>query len=583
MRSLLTLLPYFKRYRAKFIAGILLTAFSCLTAAIMPRFVGEAINSLQAKTATTESLLWDAAGIVGMSLLTSYAFYWVRQTIIVASREIEFDLRNDFLEHLLTLPMSYFQNTPQGEVMAYATNDINAVRNAVGPAIMYAGDAFLTFVFSLVYMLAISPKLTLISLAPLPLMSIAVYFIGKRVQPLFDGVQSHYSDLTARATESISGMKVVKAYVRESYEHDTFDKLSDEYYQKNMRLIKIQGLMMPAIFGFVGLSVVLLLLFGAPSIISGEFRLGDLTQFLIYLGMLTWPFMGIGIISNMVQRSAASMARLNKVFDTTSNITDTPATDASITEIEGKVEFRNVSFKYRDELPTVLDTINLEIPKGHTLAIIGKTGSGKSSFVQLIPRLYDTTGGTIFIDGKDIRTIPIETLRKSIGMVQQESFLFSESLQTNIAYGVQDPVADELIKAANHAEIYKDVSEFPHQFETVIGERGITLSGGQKQRTSLARAIARNPKILILDDAMSAVDTATEERILQNLRQIMKGRTSIIISHRISTVKDADEIIVLDDGKISERGTHSELLSLGGAYHDLYRKQLLEEALEQAV
>ncbi|HET9135170.1 MAG TPA: ABC transporter transmembrane domain-containing protein, partial [Candidatus Kapabacteria bacterium] len=397
MRSLLTLLPYFKRYRVKFIAGILLTAFSCLTAAVMPRFVGSAINSLQAKTATTESLLWDAAGIIGMSLLTSYSFYWVRQTIIVASREIEFDLRNDFLKHLLTLPMSYFQNTPQGEVMAYATNDINAVRNAVGPAIMYAGDAFLTFVFSFIYMLIISPKLTLISLAPLPMMSVAVYIIGKRVQPLFDGVQSHYSDLTARATESISGMKVVKAYVRELYERDTFDVLSDGYYKKNMRLIKIQGLMMPAIFGFVGLSVVLLLLFAAPSIISGEFKLGDLTQFLIYLGMLTWPFMGIGIISNMVQRSASSMARLNKVFDTKSDITDTPATDTSITEIEGNVEFRNVSFKYRDELPEVLHHIDLEIPKGHTLAIIGKTGSGKSSFVQLIPRLYDTTGGNIFI------------------------------------------------------------------------------------------------------------------------------------------------------------------------------------------
>lgn len=549
----------------------------------MPRFVGEAINSLQSKTATTESLMWDAVGVIGMSLLTSYAFYWVRQTIIVASREIEFDLRNDFLKHLLTLPMSYFQNTPQGEVMAYATNDINAVRNAVGPAIMYAGDAFLTFVFSFIYMMVISPKLTLISLIPLPLMSVAVYIIGKRVQPLFDGVQSHYSDLTARATESISGMKVVKAYVREVYERDTFDKLSDEYYQKNMRLAKIQALMMPAIFGFVGLSVVLLLFFAAPSIITGEFRLGDLTQFLIYLGMLTWPFMGIGIISNMVQRSASSMARLNKVFEIKSNIADTKQTDTSITELSGKIEFRNVSFKYRDELPLVLQNVNLEIPNGHTLAIIGKTGSGKSSFVQLIPRLYDTTEGTIFIDGKDIRTIPIETLRRSIGMVQQESFLFSESLQTNIAYGVQDPVADELIKAANHAEIYKDVSEFPHQFETVIGERGITLSGGQKQRTSLARAIARNPKILILDDAMSAVDTATEERILQNLRDIMKGRTSIIISHRISTVKDADEIIVIDDGKISERGTHTELLALGGAYHDLYRKQLLEEALEQAV
>ncbi len=582
MKSLLKLLPYFRRHRSKYIWGILLTTASSLATAFLPRYVGHAINSLQSGTATNTSLITDALFIIGSSAIAGYLFYLVRQNIIVASREIEYDLRNDFLGHIMTLSMRYFQNTPQGEVMAYATNDINAVRNFVGPAVMYTSDTITTFVFSLFFMLSISPQLTLICLAPLPLMSIAVYIIGKRVHPLFDDVQSHYADLTARATESISGMKVVKAYVRERYERDLFDKLSDDYYKKNMRLATLQALMMPAIFGFVGFSIVLLLIFASPAMISGGLKLGDLTQFIIYLGMLTWPFIGIGIVTNMVQRSAASMTRLDKIFQMKAEIIDNDQTDSTITEINGDIEFRNVSFKYGDTLPYVLDGVSLKIAQGKTLAIIGKTGSGKSSMVQLIPRMFDTSSGDILIDGKNIKTIPLKVLRGGIGVVQQESFLFSESIGANISYGVDGEDATVIESAARSAEMLRDISEFPHQFNTIVGERGITLSGGQKQRTALARAIARNPKILILDDAMSAVDTSTEERILANLREIMRGRTSIIISHRISTVKDADEIIVIDDGKISERGNHNTLLNLRGAYHDLYRKQLLEEALEQA-
>ncbi len=582
MKSLLKLLPYFRRHRSKYIWGILLTTASSLATAFLPRYVGHAINSLQSGTATNTSLITDALFIIGSSAIAGYLFYLVRQNIIVASREIEYDLRNDFLGHIMTLSMRYFQNTPQGEVMAYATNDINAVRNFVGPAVMYTSDTITTFVFSLFFMLSISPQLTLICLAPLPLMSIAVYIIGKRVHPLFDDVQSHYADLTARATESISGMKVVKAYVRERYERDLFDKISDDYYKKNMRLATLQALMMPAIFGFVGFSIVLLLIFASPAMISGGLKLGDLTQFIIYLGMLTWPFIGIGIVTNMVQRSAASMTRLDKIFQMKAEIIDNDQTDSTITEINGDIEFRNVSFKYGDTLPYVLDGVSLKIAQGKTLAIIGKTGSGKSSMVQLIPRMFDTSSGDILIDGKNIKTIPLKVLRGGIGVVQQESFLFSESIGANISYGVDGEDATVIESAARSAEMLRDISEFPHQFNTIVGERGITLSGGQKQRTALARAIARNPKILILDDAMSAVDTSTEERILANLREIMRGRTSIIISHRISTVKDADEIIVIDDGKISEQGTHAQLLNLRGAYHDLYRKQLLEEALEQA-
>jgi ATP-binding cassette subfamily B multidrug efflux pump len=582
MKSIRYLLPYFRRYKKKYILGWILTTLSSLATAIMPLYVGHAINMLQKGTATSASLLSDCLFIIGLSALAGYLFYLVRQTIIVASREIEYVLRNDFLSHIQTLSMRFFQNTPQGEVMAYATNDINAVRNMVGPAVMYSADTLTTFIFSVAFMLSISPLLTVAVVTPLPLMSIGVYLIGKRIHPLFDAVQEHYANLTARATESISGMRIVKAYVREDFERDRFDVMSDEYYRKNMRLAKVQSLMMPVIFGFVGMSVVILLLVSAPMIIGKTMMLGEMTEFLIYLGMLTWPFIALGWVTTLVQRGAASMARLQVIFDTKPDIEDTADVDQTISEIKGNIEFQNVSFRYRDELPYVLRHINLKIPSGKTLAIIGRTGSGKTSFVDLVPRLFDTTEGTILIDGHDIRRIPLSVLRKNIGMVPQESFLFSESIHENISFGLEQGTEAEVASAAQSAEIYADISSFPYRLQTIVGERGLTLSGGQKQRTALSRAIARDPNILILDDAMSAVDTATEEKILSNLRSIMKDRTSIIISHRISTVKNADEIIVLDQGRIVEQGTHEELLRLGGAYHDLYRKQLLEEALEQA-
>jgi ATP-binding cassette subfamily B protein len=582
MKSLRALLPYFKKYKQKYIIGWILTTLSSLATACMPYFVKDAINTLQKGTATSSSLLIDCLLIIGSSAIAGYLFYQVRQTIIVASREIEYDLRNDFLSHIQSLSMRFFQNTPQGEVMAYATNDINAVRNMIGPAVMYSADTLTTFIFSTVFMLSISPLLTAVVIIPLPLMSIGVYLIGKRVHPLFDAVQSHYADMTARATESMSGMRIIKAYVREKYEYNIFDKLSDEYYQKNMRLAKVQSLMMPVIFGFVGMSVVILLLVSAPMIIAKTFTLGEMAAFLIYLGMLSWPFIALGWVTNMVQRGTASMARLQVIFDTKPDIEDGIMVDQTISGIKGDIEFQNVSFRYREELPYVLRHINLKIPSGKTLAVIGRTGSGKSSFVDLIPRLYDTTEGTILIDGHDIKKIPLTVLRKNIGMVPQESFLFSETIHRNIGFGLDQATEAEVASAAQSAEIYADISSFPHHLETLVGERGLTLSGGQKQRTALSRALARDPNILILDDSMSAVDTATEEKILANLREVMKDRTSVIISHRISTVKNADVIIVLDQGSIIEQGSHEELLAKGGAYHDLYRKQLLEEALEQA-
>lgn len=552
----------------------------------MPVYVRHAIDSLTSGTATPQSLSIDGLLIVLTSLLSGFFFYLVRQNIIVASREIEYDLRNDFLAHIIRLSMRFYQNTPQGEVMAYATNDINAVRNFVGPAIMYSADTIASFLFVMAFMLSISVELTLWTILPLPLMSLGVFLVGKRVHPLFDAVQEHYADMTARTTESISGVRVVRAYVRELFETNVFDRLNRGYLEKNMRLIKVQGLMMPIIFFFVGLSLVFLLLVGGPKVISGELSLGALTQFILYLGMLTWPFIALGWVTNMIQRSAASMTRLAKVLDLQPEIKNTEQVDRRIDALDGHIRFQDVTLKYRSDLEPALDKISIDIPAGKTVAIIGRTGSGKSSLVSLIPRLYDVTDGSVSIDGHDVRTIPLETLRDSIGFVSQEAFLFSDTIANNIGFTEARVDArmskEEIERAAQMADIYDNIADFPAGFETMIGERGITLSGGQKQRTAMARAIARNPKILILDDSMSAVDTSTEERILQNLKQVMRGRTSILISHRVSTVKDVDTIYVLDHGRVVESGTHTELLEQRGVYHDLYRKQLLEEALASA-
>jgi ATP-binding cassette, subfamily B, multidrug efflux pump len=582
MKSLLRLAPYFSRYRGMYLRGLVLVAISSTAQVIWPHFFGNAIDDLANHRATASSLLGQAGYIVLFSFISGFFYYLVRQNIIVASRQIEFDLRNDLLAHVERLAMRFFQNTPQGEIMAYATNDVDAVRFFVGPSIMYSADTLATFLCIFGYMLALSPTLAVLTIVPLPLMSLSVYLIGRRVHPLFDAVQAHFADLTARTTESISGMRVVRAYVREKYEQSVFNSLAKGYYDKNMRLVRAQGLMQPVIFAFMGVSTVILLVLGGSMIMSGKLTIGVLSQFVIYLGMLTWPFIAIGWVTSMIQRAAASMARLIKLFETEPEIKNSERTDQRITSLSGAIEFRNVCFQYRPELPKVLDDVSLRIEPGMTLAIIGRTGSGKTSFVNLIARLYDVTGGSLTLDGQDIRTIPLEVLRGSIGFVTQEPFLFSETVAENISFGMSTSDKTQMEEAAKAADIYDNVIDFPDQFETMLGERGITLSGGQKQRTAIARAIARNPRILIFDDAMSAVDTATEERILSNLRSSAAPRTTILISHRTSTAKEADLIIVLDHGKIVERGSHQELLAARGHYYDLYQRQLLEESLETA-
>lgn len=585
MRSLLRLKPYLLRYRHTLFWGFLTVVGSNIFTVVQPKLVGHAIDELKTgielRQVDVSGIFVYAALVVGLSLAAGVLTFLTRQTIIVVSRHIEFDLRNDFLGHIQRLPLSYFQNTPTGDLMAHATNDIGAVRNVVGPGIMYPVDTLMTFTMVLAMMLWNNWELTLITLIPLPFVSIAVYRLGKVVHKKFEERQQHFSLLTMRAQENLSGIRIVKAYVRQAYEIDRFYALSWDYLGKNLTLARIQSLMWPLMFLLVGTSLVVTLYYGGLQVIDGSITIGTLTAFFGYLVMLIWPMIAFGWVTNILQQGAASMSRLAKIFDTVPEIRDTEETDYRITELRGAIEFLGVSFTHKNAETPALHGINLSVTQGMTVAIVGYTGSGKSTFVNLIPRLYDVTDGELRIDGIPIRRIPLETLRSQIGVVPQETFLFSDTLAENIRYGAEDASPQDMLEAADIAQISKDVEEFPNRYETILGERGITLSGGQKQRTSIARAVLRNPRILILDDALSSVDTYTEEEILKRLRLVMKGRTSIIISHRISTVKDADLIVVLDNGRIVERGTHEELISLGGIYAELYEKQLLEAELEE--
>jgi ATP-binding cassette subfamily B multidrug efflux pump len=580
MKNLLTLKKYFIRYKKKLLWGILFMALSNAFAVYVILISKNAINAL-IPTVTVSVLLYYAGMIVLLTLLSGIFRYLIRQTIIVASREIEYDLRADFWNHIQKLPLRFFQNNSTGNIMAHATNDINAVRTFLGPAVMYSTDTFINLIITIAMMLSISPILTLYSVLPMPFLSIIVYKIAKLIHEKFTLIQERFSELTTKAQENYSGIRVIKSYVRELNEMKEFEDLSKGYLKRNMDMIKIQAFLQPSLFFITGLSTIIVIWIGGDKIINHSLNLGDILAFLMCIGNLTWPMIAFGWVTNMVQQGEASMKRLNKIFGEPYEINDSSKTDTSITELSGKIEFKNVSFRYGDELPYILKDINLDIPAGSTLAIMGYTGEGKTTFINLIPRLYDCTGGEVLIDGKNVKSIPLETLRTNIGLVPQESFLFSDTITNNITYGLREINKEKVIESSKIAHFNLDVESFPDGYDTIMGERGITLSGGQKQRACLARALAVDPGILILDDSFSAVDTNTEEEILRSLREYMKGRTSIIISHRISTVKDADKIIMLSGGKIVEQGTHDELIESGGIYADLYYKQLLEKELEE--
>ncbi len=586
MTYLKRLIPYLKRYRKTLVIGFIVITLSAVFTNLIPFVISKAID--QIKNHTDGMALYQYALMtVGFAIISGIFLYITRQTIIVVSREIENDLRNDFLEHIIIQDQQYFHFHPTGETMALATNDISAVRNFLGPGIMYTAETCINFTMAISLMFSFNAELTLIAIVPIPLISYVVYRIGRSINYKFEQVQEQFSQLTTKAQENLSGIKVVKAYVREDSESRGFRKMSEEYMQKNLSLAKVQSFSYPIMFLLTGFSIIVVLYAGGNKIISGELSIGQLTAFIIYLGLLTWPIISLGWIINLTQRAEASMKRLAEVFDSRPGIDDPKACQTESgslnpqkSNIKGEIEFKNVNFRYHKDFPYVLKNINIRLKAGETIGIIGHTGSGKTTFVNLIARLFDISEGELLVDGKNVKDYMLSELRTSLGYVPQETFLFSDTIENNIAYAESKFNKDKVIEAAKISQIYKDVDNFPKRFDTMLGERGINLSGGQKQRTSIARALLAEPKILILDDAFSAVDTYTEEEILRGLKDIMKGRTTLLISHRVSTLKNSDRIIVLKDGSIAETGTHESLIQNEGIYADIYFKQLLEEELK---
>lgn len=504
----------------------------------------------------------------------------MRRILIGVSRWIEYDLRNDFFAHLQRQSMNFFLDHKTGDIMSRATNDLNAVRMVIGPGIMYSITTITMFVISISLMFSINFKLTVYALIPFPLLSFLINRFGFLIHKRYEKIQAQFSTLSARIQENISGIRVIKAYVREDNEIEEFRKQNRDYYEKSKSMIKIQSVFFPIMELMGGLGILVVLWYGGVQVISGKISIGDFVAFNGYLLLLLWPVIALGWVISLFQRGTASMGRMNKILNIEPEIKDNENV-RNIDSIEGEIEFRNLTFFYNSINEPILKNINLKVDKGMTLAIVGPTGSGKTTLVNLIPRIFDVPDGTLFIDDIPIKKISLYVLRSNIGYVPQDSFLFSDTIRENIIFGMNNVSEDDIIKSAEVSQILNDVNEFPEKFETVLGERGINLSGGQKQRVAIACAIIRKPKIIILDDALSSVDTYTEEEILKRLKIFMAERTSIIISHRISTVKDADWIIVLDNGEIVEQGSHNDLIKEDKLYANLYKKQLIAEELEK--
>jgi ATP-binding cassette subfamily B protein len=569
--------PYLARYKARYVAGFLCLVVSQV-GVLIPLIIKAGIDDLM-QGATARKLVGVAALLLGVGACKAVLQFWTRWILIGISRDVEYDLRNDLFTHLMRLSPRYYTENRTGDLMAKLTNDLNAVRNMVGPGIMYSANTVVLGVGAIAVMAHLDWRLTLYSLIPLPLVSVGVKFFGQQIHERFEKIQALYSDLTERVRENLSGVRVVRAFCQEEPEMAEFDRMNLNYVAKNKGLIWISSFLWPSMELLFAVAFLLVMVVGGHHVLQHRITLGTFAAFNVYLTYLIWPMIALGWVTNLVQRGLASLGRLMLIFESKPEIDDRAVPTRPVTSLRGEIEFRNLTFGYNGA--PVLKNLNLQIPAGRTVAIVGATGSGKSTLVGLIPRLYDAPEGSLLVDGVPIRQIPLQTLRRHIGFVPQETFLFSESIRENVKFGQPEAPDAEVERAAEISNILPEIQGFPKAFDTMVGERGLTLSGGQKQRTAISRAVIRDPRILILDDALSSVDTFTEERILRQLTGVMAGRTTILISHRVSTIQNADEIVVLHEGEIVERGTHAQLLALNGHYTDLYNKQLIEEELER--
>ena len=575
------LFPYLKRYRANLVWGGLAVIAYNVVRVILPLIVGHAIDDMR-HGVTAQIVAHHALRLLLVAALSAIFLYITRQVIIGASREIEYDLRNDLFVNLERQAMSFYHTHRTGDIMARTTNDLSAVRQLLGPAIMYSANCLVFTAAALPFMIRISPMLTLCAVGPLPLASVLVQSFGHKIHRRFERIQAMFSDISAKAQENFSGARLVRAFAQEDAEIAAFEQANLEYIGRSMHLVRLMAMLWPSLELVLGLGLMITLLVGGHEVVQHRISVGEFASFNVYMVQLIWPMIAIGWVVNLFQRGTASVLRIDELLKEKAAIVDAPDLPPQPEVLRGDIEFRNLNFAYPTGGPEILHNINLSVPAGTSLAIVGPTGSGKSTLVSLIPRLHDASPGSVLIDGSPIREHSLDQLRRNIGFVPQETFLFSDTIAENIAFGRPDASRAEIEGAAGIAHIANEILEFPRGFETMVGERGITLSGGQKQRTAIARAILRNPRVLILDDALASVDTYTEERILQGLRTVMEGRTTLLISHRVSTARNADQIAVLVGGRIVELGTHDDLIARDGYYTALAEKQQLEEELAVA-
>lgn len=587
MKSLWVLNKYFFKYRFRLIIGVAFVIISVIFGVFPAQFVRQSFDTVQTAIEGYQSdqsfdmgdlrnqLIIYGLIIIGASLLKGLFMFFMRQTIIVVSRFIEYDMKNEIFDQYQKLSLAFYKRNNTGDLMNRISEDVSRVRMYLGPAIMYTINVSISLIIIIGIMLSINVRLTLFVLLPLPILSVTIYYVSKMINVKSEQVQRQLSGISTFVQEAFSGVRVLKAYVREKKSIEDFSKEANAYLSKNEELYRINSLFFPLMILLIGLSTILTIYIGGQEAIKGNITTGNIAEFIIYVNMLTWPVASIGWVTSLVQRAAASQERINEFLSITPEISN--PSEAKL-ELKGNIDFNNVSFTYSDTGITALNNVSFSIQEGKTLAIIGKTGSGKSTVAQLIGRLYDVTDGQILIDGNPITQTNLHQLRRSIGYVPQEAFLFSDTIANNIGFGLEGSDREKIIQAAKDAEVHANILDFPEQYETKVGERGITLSGGQKQRVSIARAIIKNPEFMIFDDCLSAVDTETEENILSNLKRLTHSRTTLIISHRISSVKHADEIIVLDEGSIIEKGSHDELMEASGYYAQMFEQQLVEDS-----